>query len=487
MPTEVFLTVLSPIFARWRLRWLQWRYNRRATLAAIEPFFDLDWYLSGNADVKAAGVDPLVHYVEFGCREGRDPHPLFDTAWYLSTYHDAGPSGLNPLVHYLHVGAQQGYDHSPLFDTRWYARQNPDARGWNPLLHFIRCGNAQGRDPHPLFRSRTYASSNPRVQAAGPPGVIELLSNAAQDGWRVIGVDQGFAPLLALCMRHKNGAEDAWFFDQERRRLPEDLSGWPVDALGILDLRRPTAREIWHGVVCAVRPQLTETARTITTNSALFRYADLLLSNCLRRWADELALTPREIDVTGIAGTVPIGDHILRADLVRELLTTDDKASLHVERALTSGEFTCRSPVDGRILKNEGSLVLTSQLFAYRFVDETHSLVFYLISPVLGWAQVCALYLPSERAIIFAPGWDGLAIQRLFGTPVHLLVARHALSHAADIEQYLQTPQPRANALVFVHHNIAHHLWNDLGELDRLSSLRSQTPEIILLDGARNE
>lgn len=37
--------------------------------------FNADWYLRTNRDVAAAGVDPLLHYIEHGLREGRSPAP----------------------------------------------------------------------------------------------------------------------------------------------------------------------------------------------------------------------------------------------------------------------------------------------------------------------------------------------------------------------------------------------------------------------------
>lgn len=42
--------------------------------------FHIVWYLAQNPDVKASGVDPMLHYVLSGCREGRDPHPRYSTS-----------------------------------------------------------------------------------------------------------------------------------------------------------------------------------------------------------------------------------------------------------------------------------------------------------------------------------------------------------------------------------------------------------------------
>ena len=53
------------------------RYARPAHARdrALPPGFDPALYLAANPDVKAAGVDPIVHYLHFGSREGRKLRP----------------------------------------------------------------------------------------------------------------------------------------------------------------------------------------------------------------------------------------------------------------------------------------------------------------------------------------------------------------------------------------------------------------------------
>ncbi len=119
-------------------------------VSALRSLFDREWYLEQNPEVEAAGMDPLVHYLQFGGFEGRDPNPLFDSDWYLQKYPDAALTGLNPLVHYLRHGAAEGLDPHPLFDTDWYVKHTPDLPvGINPLIHYVAVGAMQGR---PRFR-----------------------------------------------------------------------------------------------------------------------------------------------------------------------------------------------------------------------------------------------------------------------------------------------------------------------------------------------
>jgi hypothetical protein len=89
------------------------RRSQNAALIASSNFFDRDWYVVQYPDVLDAGVDPVLHYLEHGASEGRDPGPLFDTNWYLGQNPDVR-AGMNPLVHYLRYGAAKGRKPSPL-------------------------------------------------------------------------------------------------------------------------------------------------------------------------------------------------------------------------------------------------------------------------------------------------------------------------------------------------------------------------------------
>jgi glycosyltransferase involved in cell wall biosynthesis len=68
--------------------------------------FDSNWYLRENPDVLANGYPPLLHYMVHGALEGRSPGPDFDAKWYLHRYPDI--VGINPLLHYIDFGQEEG-------------------------------------------------------------------------------------------------------------------------------------------------------------------------------------------------------------------------------------------------------------------------------------------------------------------------------------------------------------------------------------------
>lgn len=74
-----------------------------ATIAQ-SGYFSAEYYLERYEDVAGAGIDPIVHYLDYGAAEGRNPSRLFDTRFYADSNRDALTSGMNPLVHYLRTG-----------------------------------------------------------------------------------------------------------------------------------------------------------------------------------------------------------------------------------------------------------------------------------------------------------------------------------------------------------------------------------------------
>jgi len=148
------------------------------------PLFDSSFYVEQNPDVAATNLAPVVHYLTHGAGERRNPHPLFDTSFYLQQNPEVAHAQVNPLLHFVLEGAKEGHDPHPLFDTSFYMEKNPDVAqaGVNPLYHYLISGAAEGRDPHPFFDSSYYLERNPDVAQAG----VNPLCHYAEAGARQI-------------------------------------------------------------------------------------------------------------------------------------------------------------------------------------------------------------------------------------------------------------------------------------------------------------
>ncbi len=87
--------------------------SRDMEILRDSKLFDVDYYLSNNADVKASDMDPLAHFCKYGWLELRSPHPDFDVWWYWVNYLDPGKDDINPLVHHALVGQDAGHQGKP--------------------------------------------------------------------------------------------------------------------------------------------------------------------------------------------------------------------------------------------------------------------------------------------------------------------------------------------------------------------------------------
>jgi cellulose synthase/poly-beta-1,6-N-acetylglucosamine synthase-like glycosyltransferase/glycosyltransferase involved in cell wall biosynthesis len=154
----------------------------------LMKIFDRTFYLDQNPDicdaVSDSNLDPFLHFMEHGWREGRCPHPLFDTAFYLVHHPELVESGLNPLLHYMRTGVLTGSNPHPLFDTVFYLHEYTDVAdaGLNPLHHFIEHGAHERRNPHPFFNTADYLAANPDVAASGANALIHYVRSGAGEG-----------------------------------------------------------------------------------------------------------------------------------------------------------------------------------------------------------------------------------------------------------------------------------------------------------------
>lgn len=104
--------------------------------------FDHEFYLATYPDVRAAGIDPLDHYVDYGAREMRSPNPWFDPNYYRVQFVDFRTS-MNLLLHYIETGERLGFRPHPKFDPLRYRDLCPvvGAAKVSPLWHFLHFGS----------------------------------------------------------------------------------------------------------------------------------------------------------------------------------------------------------------------------------------------------------------------------------------------------------------------------------------------------------
>ncbi len=130
------------------------------------PEFSTAFYLFSNSDVRNSSINPYVHYIQFGKQEGRSSLPKgdaeirlieqakkirseFNYDYYLKRYPEVKKARQDAVVHYLQWGANEGKDPTPSFSTKYYLQTNPDVAnaGVNPFWHYLLAGRSEGRSP----------------------------------------------------------------------------------------------------------------------------------------------------------------------------------------------------------------------------------------------------------------------------------------------------------------------------------------------------
>lgn len=81
--------------------------------------FDREFYLRSYPDVAQENMDPLIHYIQYGSKEGRRPNPSFDPVAYLRKFPELHRLGVDPLIHYILTG----------LPPHWYEPEHPPAPG----------------------------------------------------------------------------------------------------------------------------------------------------------------------------------------------------------------------------------------------------------------------------------------------------------------------------------------------------------------------
>ncbi len=147
-----------------------------ARLVREVSLFDADYYRESNSDIAGKSLDPLIHYVAYGDREGRQPMPFFDPGYYRS--HAKGRlKSVNSLLHYAWVGRYLRISPSPWFDVAYYLAQNKDVAraSLDPLVHYVSYGGVEGRSPCANFDGAFYLRSNPDVAQARVNPLLHYL------------------------------------------------------------------------------------------------------------------------------------------------------------------------------------------------------------------------------------------------------------------------------------------------------------------------
>jgi FkbM family methyltransferase len=115
----------------------------------LSIFFDRQFYLQTYPDITRAEVDPLIHFMNWGVVEGRNPHPFVDLSYIRSIDKAllAPPASVGALAEVL---AGDLADPSPYFSIDFYKSQlRGDVPEGGSLCHYLHQGAVRGLKPNP--------------------------------------------------------------------------------------------------------------------------------------------------------------------------------------------------------------------------------------------------------------------------------------------------------------------------------------------------
>ncbi len=181
--------------------------NRDLDLLSASKLFDPVWYVQTHPELR--GLDPYRHFLAIGGAQGLMASPNFDCEAYSTAYPDVRAAKMNPLIHYLRYGIHEGRSSSPsataethlasasveaqnqdldlliaseLFDPVWYVRTYPELQGLDPYHHCLSIGDMEGVMASPNFDCEAYSAAYPDVRAAKMNPLIHYLRYGMREG-----------------------------------------------------------------------------------------------------------------------------------------------------------------------------------------------------------------------------------------------------------------------------------------------------------------
>ena len=224
-------------------------------------------YLLRYEDVTRAGLNPLMHYVEHGRREGRDASPIGSNG---SSVEPGGPTGRSraALASWLvrgRVDLVRAYAHVRRhgdFDGQAYLQANPDvaAAGVDPLVHYVEHGAAEHRLLRPL-------PAPGEANASAPASPAHERWSSAVAG----ALERNLPKTAAACLIHSAAEDDLELGPRIDRRFRVSMDTQRL----VAELEEARAHGATHMVVTADALRVLDGRREIA--DYLHRHANQIM------------------------------------------------------------------------------------------------------------------------------------------------------------------------------------------------------------------
>ncbi len=287
------------------------------------------------------------------------------------------------------------------------------------------------------------------------------------EGWRAELLFSGFAPVLVLQLAHSDGTRAVWYLGSDGSRLAGHID----------ELDHGTRQLVRNAAARLLRPltrSLLEDAQPLLSpiEQDFLYLAQEIKLEIFASVKDLLLPAPETQTVSGSIGYLPIAARegcqvVLPCKYLNA--TLQHKFQDTLLETLQAGHHTFRiaSPFDGDALEAQGSLCFDDFHFAYRFIDESRDVVFYLI---VGYevSQAYCLYFPVADLLICLP--QEIQLSQLIAKHLAIWLPQHFIHFTSEYISYLQGPCCGITSLLrappWTH--IGHQLWNELTGIDNI-------------------
>ena len=151
--------------------------------------FDANYYYKNYPDVRRADVNPLLHFVLNGWKEGRNPSETFVTSYYLDLYMDVKNSGMNPLVHYIKYGINEGRKTKNVSNNKIEktSQLNSIKKKESEMAESFKSNKFDTNQIHIRFNSSLYSRINSKTRDIVRKSVIRIPNNKIREFLLMIG------------------------------------------------------------------------------------------------------------------------------------------------------------------------------------------------------------------------------------------------------------------------------------------------------------
>lgn len=146
--------------------------------------FDVEYYQERVAKEFRDSLSAIKHFLSIVKKSNLSPTLLLDEKFYLDKYSDVREAGINPFIHYLEFGASELREPCAIFKPEYYLNQLSGERkitaSKNPLAHYVSEGELDLISPCPWFDIAFYIESY-QFAKNDSRGV---LATYLHDGWK---------------------------------------------------------------------------------------------------------------------------------------------------------------------------------------------------------------------------------------------------------------------------------------------------------------